>query len=168
MCFHSSRFNARQTNETGFILYEQQDETLWDRDLINRGIYFLNRSAEGTEITSYHLEARIAFLHCQKEDTKEKWQEILQLYNQLLIVNYSPSVALNRTFALYKAHGKEAALTEAGELNLESNHFYFLLLAELYKSIDKTKAQINYHKAHFLAKTQTEKQSIQRKMDNLI
>ena len=167
MCFHSSRFNARQMNETGFILYEQQDEKFWDRDLINRGIYFLNRSAEGNEITSYHLEARIAFLHCQKEDTKEKWLEILQLYNQLLMINYSPSVALSRTFALYKANGKEAALLEAEKLRLESNHFYFLLLGELYKSSDNTKAKLNFKKAHSLATTQTEKENIQEKIDNL-
>jgi RNA polymerase sigma-70 factor (ECF subfamily) len=73
MCFHSSRFNARQTSEDDFVLYENQDEELWDKALINQGIHFLNLSAEGKEITSYHLEARIAFLHCNKEDTKEKW-----------------------------------------------------------------------------------------------
>jgi RNA polymerase sigma factor (sigma-70 family) len=168
MCFHSSRFSARETNEAGFILYEQQDEKLWDTDLINRGIYFLNRSAKGSEITSYHLEARIAFLHCKKEDTKQKWQEILQLYNQLLMINYSPSVALSRTFALYKANGKEAALLEAEKLKLESYHSYFLLLGELYKGIDNTKAILNFQKAHSLAKTQTEKQNVQQKIDDLI
>ena len=70
---------------------------------MNQGWHFLNLSAHGNELSSYHLEARIASWHCVKEDSKEKWEEILQLYDQLLLVNYSPSVALNRTFAFYKA-----------------------------------------------------------------
>jgi RNA polymerase sigma factor (sigma-70 family) len=61
MCFHASRFNARQTNENTVVLYEQQDERLWDTALINKGIYFLNLSAQGNEVSSYHLEARIAY-----------------------------------------------------------------------------------------------------------
>jgi RNA polymerase sigma-70 factor (ECF subfamily) len=102
-----------------------------------------------------------------KEDTKEKWEEILQLYNQLLQVNFSPSVALNRTFALYKANGQQAALVEAEKLKLENNHFYFILLGELYRNIDNQKAKLNFQKAYALAKTQTEKQGIQEKIDDL-
>jgi len=103
-----------------------------------------------------------------KDDTPEKWEEILQLYNQLLMVNYSPSVALNRTFALYKANGQKAALIEAEKLKLENNHFYHLLLGELYKGIDNNKALINLQKAYALAKTQPEKQGIQQKIDQLL
>ena len=167
MCFHASRFGARENSEGSMILYEQQDEELWDTDLINQGIYFLNLSAQGNEVSSYHLEARIAYWHCIKEDTKEKWEDILQLYNQLLLINYSPSVALNRTFALYKANGQQAALMEAEKLKLENNHFYFILLGELYKNIDNEKARLNFQLAYTLAKTQTEKQEIQNKIDSL-
>ncbi len=167
MCFHASRFNARQTGQEASILYEQQDVMLWDQALINQGIHFLNLSAQGNEITSYHLEARIAYWHSRKEDTHEKWENILQLYNRLLLINYSPIVALNRTYALYKANGRYAALIEAEKLNLEHNHFYYLLLGELYKTINDAKAKINYEKAKALAKTQTEKQGIQEKIDQL-
>ncbi len=103
-----------------------------------------NRPNHGDEVSSYHLEARIAYWHCIKEDTKEKWEDILQLYDQLLLVNYSPSVALNRIFALYKAKGQQAALVEAEKLKLENNHFYFLLRGELYKDIDNKKAKFNF------------------------
>jgi RNA polymerase sigma-70 factor (ECF subfamily) len=127
MCFHASRFTARETNEDDIVLYEQQDESLWDQDLIQQGIYYLNLSAEGNEISSYHLESRIAYWHCIKEDTQDKWENILQLYNQLLMINYSPAVALNRTYALYKANGKQEALQEALKLKLDNNHFYFVL-----------------------------------------
>ncbi|SKC77838.1 RNA polymerase sigma factor [Ohtaekwangia koreensis] len=167
MCFHASRFSARQTDENSLVLYEQQDETLWDIALINQGMHFLNLSAQGDEVSAYHLEARIAYWHCMKEDTAEKWEDILQLYDQLLLVNYSPSVALNRTFALYKAKGAQAALAEAEQLNLETNHFYFILLGELYKNIDNEKARLHLQKAYSLAKTATEKQGIEEKINNL-
>jgi RNA polymerase sigma factor (sigma-70 family) len=167
MCFHASRFSARQTDENSLVLYEQQDETLWDIALINQGVHFLNLSAQGDEVSAYHLEARIAYWHCMKEDTREKWEDILQLYDQLLLVNYSPSVALNRTFALYKAKGAQAALTEAEQLKLETNHFYFILLGELYKNIDIEKARLHLQKAYSLAKTFTEKQGIEEKINNL-
>ncbi|MEO6456518.1 MAG: DUF6596 domain-containing protein [Ginsengibacter sp.] len=167
MCFHASRFDARQTDSSDFVLYENQNENLWDKDLMEQGKYFLNASAEGNELNSYHLEAGIAFLHCEKNDTKEKWEKILHYYNWLLQINYSPSVALNRTFALFKARGKKVALIEAKKLRLENNHFYFTLLGELYTEIDNTKAKVNFQKALSLAKTQTDKQTIQKKIDNL-
>lgn len=167
MCFHASRFGARETRGDTFVLYEQQDEALWDKELIEQGKHYLYLSAEGDEISSYHLEARIAYWHCIKEDSKEKWEDILSLYNQLLLVNYSPSVALNRTFALYKANGRGEALVEAEKLKLENNHFYYILLGELYKDLDNEKAALNFQKAYTLAKTQTERQDIQQKIDNL-
>ncbi len=164
MCFHASRFNARQTSDDDFVLYEDQDENSWDNDLISQGIHFLNHSATGNEITSYHIEAKIAHCHCTKADTKEKWEEVLQLYNQLLLVNYSPAVALNRTYALYKANGKEQALKEAEKLKLTNNHFYFVLLGELYKDIDNKKAVENFRRAFILAKTDTERKIISKRM----
>jgi RNA polymerase sigma-70 factor (ECF subfamily) len=167
MCFHASRFNARQGEGEAPILYEQQNEELWDKELISQGMAFLALSAEGSDISSYHLEARIASWHCIKEDTPEKWEHILQLYNQLLLINYSPSVAVNRTFALYKADGWEVALAEAEKLKLESNHFYFLLLGELYTHTDVWKAKTHFQKAYSLAKTSTEKQNIQTRIDEL-
>jgi RNA polymerase sigma factor (sigma-70 family) len=167
MCFHASRFNARESNDNTVVLYEEQNEDLWDKALIRQGQHFLGLSAQGNEVSSFHLEARIAYWHCMKEDTPEKWEDILQLYNELLMINYSPSVALNRTFALYKANGAKVALAAAEKLQLEDNHFYFLLLGELYKEIDQKKALLHLQKAFDLAKTQAEKQGIKEKMARL-
>src|SRR5439155_6519162 len=146
MCFHASRFGARQASEDSFILYEQQNKNLWNTALINQGWHFLDLSARGDEMSSYHLEARIASWHCIKEDTKEKWENVLQLYNQLLLVNYSPSVTLHRVFALYQVNtwppgpasaerlpqpsmqGQQTALAEAEKLKVENNDVYFVLL----------------------------------------
>jgi RNA polymerase sigma-70 factor (ECF subfamily) len=167
MCFHASRFTARQTDEDLQVLYEQQDERLWDKELINQGLHFLYLSAQGTDLSSYHLEARIAYWHSIKEDTKEKWKDILFLYDQLLLINFSPVVALNRIFALYKVRGPEVALKEAEKIQLDHNHFYFLLLGELYKNINREEAKHNLERAFALAKTGTEKLGIQRKIDSL-
>jgi len=167
MSFHASRLNARQNADNDIILYDEQDENLWDQDLIEQGIHFLNLSAQGDNLSSYHLEAGIAFWNCQKEDTKEKREAILNHYNLLLEINYSPGVALNRVYALYKARGKEIALAEAEKLNLPQNHFYFTLLGELYAGNDNQKAKANFEKALSLAKTETEKDTIKLKIKNL-
>jgi RNA polymerase sigma-70 factor (ECF subfamily) len=168
MCYHASRFTARVDSSGSPILYEQQDEELWDKALIRQGDRYLSISAQGQELSSYHIEAGIAHWHCRKEDTKEKWENILHLYDLLLQVNYSPGVALNRTFALYKAKGWKAALKEAEQLNLPNNHFYFTLLGELYKNTDVEKAQAHFQKAYSLAKTETDKQTIRAKMEGLL
>lgn len=167
MCFHASRFDARQSNDELQILYDQQDEALWDQALIGQGVHYLKTSVHGNEISSYHLEAKIAYWHCIKEDTPGKWEDILQLYNQLLLVNYAPVVALNRTYALYKANGWQVALAEAKKLQLDNNHFYFLLLGELYKHTDIPQATASLQRAYDLAKTQSERQSILAQMDKL-
>lgn len=167
MSFHSSRFNARTGDNDTMVLYDQQDTSLWDTALINQGIHFLNNAASGNEVSSYHLEAGIAYWHCIKEDTQAKWESILQLYDQLLLINYSPAVALNRIFALYKVRGKETALLEAAQLPSTGNHFYHLLMGELYSGFDNAKALSHYQNAYALAGTQTEKQGIRKKISDL-
>lgn len=166
MCFQASRFDARLDKNGEYILYEEQDTSLWNSDLISKGGYFLNCSAKGNKISKYHLEATIAFWNTQKSDTKEKWENILQLYNKLLQLEYSPIAALNRTYALSKANSKHEAIAAAEKINLIDNHFYFALLGELYTDIDNKKARLNFQKALSLAKTQTDKQTIQKRIDN--
>ncbi len=167
MCFHASRLEARIDKNGELILYEEQDTSLWNSDLISKGGYFLNCSASGNTISKYHLEAAIAYWNTQKSDTKEKWENILQLYNRLLQLEYSPIAALNRTYALSRANGKQEAITEAEKLKLTDNHFYFTLLGELYTDIDNKKAKYNFQSALSIAKTHTDKQAIQKKIDKL-
>ncbi|MEO8413516.1 MAG: sigma-70 family RNA polymerase sigma factor [Ginsengibacter sp.] len=167
MCFQSSRFAARKNENGEIVLYEDQDENLWSEELISKGGYFLKEASNGHTITTYHLEASIAYWHTIKTGTKEKWENILQLYNQLLQVKYSPVAALNRTYAFSKANGKQEAIIEAEKLNLKDNHYYFTLLGELYKDIDASKAKINLEKALLLAKTNADRQTIRAKIEKL-
>ena len=167
MCFHASRFEARVNKNGEPILYEDQDEQLWDAELISQGGYFLQCSASGSKLSKYHLEACIAYWNTRKTDTAEKWENILQLYNQLLQLQYSPIAALNRTYALSKANGKREAIVEAEKLNLADNHFFWTLLGELYTGIDDLQAKKHFQRALLLAKTQADKQTIQKKIDKL-
>jgi RNA polymerase sigma factor (sigma-70 family) len=167
MCSHASRFEARVGPQGEMVLYDDQDTSLWDEELISQGGYYLSCSAHGPFLSRYHLEASIAYWHCIKEDTTEKWENILQLYNRLLQVEYSPIAALNRTFALAKTNGKQAAIAEAEKLMLTDNHFYYTLLGELYTGIDNEKAIAHFLLALYLAKTTTDKNIIQQKINRL-
>ncbi len=108
MCFHASRFDARANDNGDAILYHEQDEHRWNQELIQRGKYFLNNAATGAQLSKYHLEAGIAYWHTQKADSKEKWENILDLYNNLLAIEYSPVAALNRAFAISKVSVKKS------------------------------------------------------------
>jgi len=167
MCFQASRLDARLDKNGELVLYDEQDTSLWNSDLISRGGYFLNCAASGDEITKYHLEASIAYWHTQKKDTKEKWETVLQLYDQLLRLEYSPVAALNRVFVLSKAHGKNEAILEAEKLDIKDNQFHSALLGELYTDIDNHKAKQNFERALALAKTAADKNAIQKKIDKL-
>lgn len=160
MCYHASRFDAR-INEIGEpILYDQQDKSLWNEELITKGNYYLLQSAKGNEVSKFHLEANIAFWHSTKIDNPRKWDNILQAYNQLLLIEYSPIAALNRTYALAQVKGKQIAIVEAEKLNLNKNHFYYSLLGNLYTNIDNAKAIENYEIALNLARTNADLLSI--------
>ena len=167
MCFHASRFEARTDQKGDTVLYEEQDEKLWDRELITKGEYYLNRASQGSKLSKYHLEAAIAYWHTQKQDTIVKWENILQLYNRLLQIEYSPIAALNRTYALFKANRKQEAIIEAEKLKLNDNHLYHSLLGHLYTDIDSSKALEHYRTALSLAKTDAEKNMISGKIEKL-
>ena len=119
MCFHSSRFDSRLNDNGEYLLYFDQNKHNWNKGLIAKGEFYLDQSAKGNEISKYHLEARIAFWHSRENDTMKKWENILQLYNQLLQIQYSPIIALNRTYALSKTDGKEIAIKEALKIDLK-------------------------------------------------
>jgi RNA polymerase sigma factor (sigma-70 family) len=164
MCFQSSRFDARHNQNGETILYQDQDTDLWDRELIAKGEYYLDRASQGDKLSKYHLEAGIAYWHTIKADSKEKWENILQLYNQLLLIEYSPIAALNRTYALAKANGKKEAILEAEKINLTDNHLYHSLLGELYTDIDNGKAISHFQRALELTKSTADKMLISNKI----
>jgi len=167
MCFHASRFEARTNTNGEIVLYEDQDTSLWDNELITQGEFYLNKAAEGNEISKYHFEAAIAYWHTKKNNNPDKWENILQLYNKLLLIEYSPIAALNRTYALARANGKPIAIKEAEKLKLDNNHLYYSLLGYLYTDVDNEKALAHLKTALSLAKSKTDKEMIMKSIDKI-
>ena len=124
--------------------------------------------SHGNKLSKHHLEAAIAYWHTNKTDAKEKWENILQLYNKLLQLEYSPIAALNITYALSKANSKKEAIEEAEKLELKDDHLYHSLLAELYLPVNIKKALTHLKNAFALAKSATDKALISKKIQAIV
>lgn len=166
MCFQSSRLDARENDTGETVLFEQQDKNLWSKELIEKGNYYLVNACSGSEVSKYHLEAGIAYWHTTPTDT-HKWEHILQLYNQLILIEYSPVTALNRAFAFGKVYGNEKGIEEAEKLQLNESSYYHALLGYLYAGTDTDKAVAHYKKAIGLTKSATEKKTLTKEVARL-
>lgn len=166
MCFQSSRLDAREDDAGETVLFEQQDKKLWSKELIEKGNYYLVNACSGNNISKYHLEAGIAYWHTTPTDTN-KWVHILQLYNQLLLIEYSPMTALNRTFAFAKVYGNKPAIKETEKLQLTDSSYYYSLLAWLYADSNAGKAIDFYSKAIALTKSAAEQKTLRKEMQKL-
>ena len=164
MCFQASRLEARVNDAGDLVLYEQQDRSRWDDALIDRGnVCFIASCASGL-LSRYHLEAAIAWWHTRDSDSPEKWENILMLYNRLLVLAYSPIAALNRAYAFARVYGKGSAIPEALGLQLDGNLFYHSLLGELYMGVDDALALVHLQKALSLASLPAERAILSAKM----
>lgn len=166
MCYQSSRLDARANEQGETILFEQQDKDRWSKELIDKGNYYLVNACSGNEVSKYHLEAGIAYWHTTPTDDK-KWEHILQLYNELVIIEYSPTTALNRTFAFSKVYGYDKGILEAEKLQLDDNSYYHSLLGYLYAGRDVNKAIVHYNTAIKLTKSAAEKRTLLKEIERL-
>lgn len=162
MCFQSSRFDARNNELGESILYESQDQNLWNKELIQRGNFYLVNACDKEEISKYHLEAGIAYWHTTSTD--DKWKQILRLYNQLILIEYSSITALNRAFAFAKVYGDEPALSEVKKLQLEKHSHYHALMGYLYAKSDLKKSKEHYEKAIELSKSPNEQKILRERL----
>jgi RNA polymerase sigma-70 factor (ECF subfamily) len=168
MCFQASRLDARTDEKGEIVLYDDQDTSRWDQMLIEKGKYYLDQALKGYRISKYQLEATIAFWHTYQEDTRDKWENILQLYNKLLLIEYSPIIALNRTYALAKANGKCEAILEAEKIGLVDNLLYHSLMGNLYTDVDNSKAIEHYRIALKLALSNSVRHTILKNISRLM
>jgi len=142
MCFHVSRSDSRLTAEGGIILLAKQDRRKWDSDLIAKGNEYMNRSAFGNTISSYHIEAAIAYEHCTAETFEStNWARILELYNWLCKIAPSPVTELNRAAVIFQVEGSQAALKAleviVDKKKLENFHLYYSLSGEIYADLEQ-------------------------------
>jgi RNA polymerase sigma-70 factor (ECF subfamily) len=130
MALQAARLPARVDDSGEMVLLEDQDRSRWDRRLLALGFRHFEKSAEGDAITEYHLQAAIAAVHARAaEGRATDWRQILDLYDQLLRLNPSPVVALNRVVALAKVEGAAVGLREIERLSEEPSLRSYHLLA---------------------------------------
>lgn len=160
MSFQASRLQARKDSTGDLVLYHDQDPSKWNQDLILQGMDWLRQASVGNQLSRFHLEASIAYWYTRDESHDNKWEHILYLFNQLLILEYNPVAALNRTYAYYKVHGANKAIQEAEKLKLYDNLYYHSLLGFLYKDINTEKSRSSFTQALDLVKTSGDRQTI--------
>lgn len=160
MCLHVSRFDARVHEDGSMILLEEQDRSKWNKDLIDKGIAFLEKASDGNELSEYHIEAAIASVHAQSPDfQKTDWEKILMLYDLLLELKPGPMVELNHAIAAGYAHSAQEGLNQLKKIqNMESNHLYHAAIGNFESVLgNRSEAKINYEKAIKLTESDREK-----------
>ena len=135
MLLSAARLPARVDDGGNLLRLRHQDRSRWDRAMIARGLAHLGRSADGDELSEYHLHAGIAACHCTAaDDASTDWPRILTLYDRWAAMNDSPVVALNRAVAVAAVHGPAAGLDAVAATEdrgaLESYYLLYAVLAE--------------------------------------
>jgi RNA polymerase sigma-70 factor, ECF subfamily len=131
MALQAARLSVRVDAAGDLVLLESQDRNRWDQHLIALGFHHFDLSMSGDQVTEYHAQAAIAATHARAGDAESiNWPLILEFYDQLLAINASPVVALNRAVAVAKVHGPAQALAEIEALESEPKlRAYYLWLA---------------------------------------
>ena len=112
MELNASRAAARVGSDGEPVLLPDQDRSLWDRAHVQRGMAALERAERlGGGAGNYALQAAIAACHMRARTADETdWERIVFLYDNLLDVNPSPVVGLNRAVAVGMVYGPAAGL----------------------------------------------------------
>ena len=170
MLLHESRRAARTSPTGELILLENQDRSLWNRDRIAEGVTLLEKALKSPPFGAYTLQAAIAAVHAEaKSVAATDWRQIVALYDQLLQIQPSPVVQLNRAVAIAMCDGPEAGLAHIDEL-LEQGELadYYLAhsaRADLYRRLGRTaEAHASYEKALALTQQEPERQFLQERI----
>jgi RNA polymerase sigma-70 factor (ECF subfamily) len=111
MLLHESRRVARTSPSGELILLDEQDRTLWDREMIAEGCALVERALSSRRFGTYCLQAAIAAVHAEAPSVDETdWEQIVGLYDVLLRAVPSPVIELNRAAAISKRDGPLAGL----------------------------------------------------------
>jgi RNA polymerase sigma-70 factor (ECF subfamily) len=173
MAFQAARLGARVDQGGELVLLEDQDRSLWDRRLIALGFAHFERSADGPRLTTYHLQAAIAAIHATAATPGDtRWTEVLELYDDLMRVNPSPVIALNRAVALARVKGPSEALAAVAAIEDDPSlaNYYLLpsvkgrLLSELG---DRPGAAACYREALARPCTEPERRFLLRQLQRL-
>jgi predicted RNA polymerase sigma factor len=170
MHLHSARLPSRLDTDGNLMPLVDQDRSRWDGDLIAKGLQLLERSAAGSEVTEYHVEAAIASMHtCAPSMKDTDWARIVGLYDTLMTLRPSPVVALSRAIAIAEHRGAEhglAAIREIDDANrLKTYPFYFAALGDLeLRQGQRDAARAHFRTALGLARSPAERSFLERRI----
>jgi RNA polymerase sigma-70 factor (ECF subfamily) len=173
MLLQESRRAARTSPTGELILLENQNRTLWNKEQIAEGVALLEKALNSRRFGLYTLQAAIAAVHAEAESVAATdWRQIVALYDQLLRIQSSPVVQLNRAVAIAMRDGPEAGLAhidtvlEHGEL---ANYYLaHSARADMYRRLGRTsEARASYEKALALTQQEPERQFLQERIRQL-
>ncbi|MFN8000920.1 MAG: RNA polymerase sigma factor [Acidobacteriota bacterium] len=173
MLLQESRHAARTTPTGKLILLENQDRSLWNQEQIAEGVALVKTALHSHRFGAYTLQAAIVAVHAEAESVAATdWRQVVAIYDQLLRIQPSPVVRLNRAVAIAERDGPEAglkhieALLEDGEL--VNYYLAHSARAEMYRRLGRTlEARSSYEKALALTQQEPERQFLQERIRQL-
>ncbi|WP_306214075.1 RNA polymerase sigma factor [Actinoplanes sp. RD1] len=170
MLLTEARRAARVSDTGELVPLDRQDRTVWDRTLIAEGHALVRaRIAGGEPPGRYQLLAAVNAVHTDAPDVRDTaWWQIRALYDQLVRLDPSPIVRLNRAVAVAELDGPEAALAELAGLPLDGYHAFHATRADLLRRLGRAgEARAAYDRAVALATNSAEQAYLSRRRDEL-
>lgn len=173
MLLHESRREARTTSDGDLVLLEDQDRTLWDRELIAEGKQLVERAFAQGEVGPYAVQAAISATHAAAASAAETdWDQIVRLYDLLLQAGPSPVIELNRAVAVAMRDGPQAGLELIEPLlsqgDLSDYHLAHAARADLCRRLNRNdEARSSYEQALSLTKQEPERRFLERRLQEL-
>jgi RNA polymerase sigma-70 factor (ECF subfamily) len=138
MLLTHSRQRTRTTSSGDLVLLAEQDRLHWDRALIEEGQSIVRECLRRNHPGPYQIQAAINAVHSDaRTDADTDWRQILQLYDQLLVVMPTPVVALNRTVALAEVRGAASVLQAVDTLDLGDYYLFHAVRADLLSRVGR-------------------------------
>jgi len=114
--------HARRASRTGpggrLVPLGEQDRSRWDTGLITEGVTILQAALARDLLGEYQAQAAIAALHADARSASETdWVQIVEWYDELLLLTGSPVVRLNRAVAVGEADGPQAGLAALADVD---------------------------------------------------
>jgi RNA polymerase sigma-70 factor (ECF subfamily) len=135
--------------------------------LIDEGQELVRRCLRRNQPGPYQIQAAIAAVHSDAALAADTdWSQILALYDQLMIVQPSDVVALNRAVVVGEVDGPAAALEIVERLALDTYVPFHVTRADLLKKAGRSEdAAAAYDRAIELSTNEAERTFLERQRD---
>jgi len=169
MLLIEARGPARATHAGDLVPLAEQDRSLWDPELIAEGQAIVRRCLRRGQPGPYQLQAAINAVHTDARDAAATdWRQILALYDQLLALQPTPVVALNRAVAVAEVDGPAAALALVDGLDLDGYRLYHAIRADLLRRAHRPAEAVEaYDEAIALSENAAERAHLARRRAEL-